>query len=324
VAAMRALVLGGSGHVGNAVVRALLARGWEVTAARRGRTAATNLAGLGVRDALGDAGDAATLDRWIAGCDLVVDAAAPYPLTLAERGAAAASARRAHDLVDAIARHRARAVHVGSFVTRLATAAPHPYFAAKRAGEAVLAAAARAGAPITVVHPTTCMGPGDSRPAAMCLIPRLLAGQMPVVPSHLINVVDVRDVARGVVAAADAAAGEPVVLSGHDVGIPELCALIGDLAGVRVVTRAIPAAAALAAAWSLELGSLGSLGSLESLGSPGSPGSRGAAMPPVLLPTLLALRQTALPVGAVQRALGAAPRPLSATLRDAIAWYRDS
>lgn len=314
----RALVIGASGHLGNAVVRELLARGVAVTAARRGRTAADNLAGLPVADAFGDAGDAATLDRWVAGHDLVVDAAAPYPLTLAERGAAAASARRAAAVVDAIARHRARGVHIGSFVTRLGTddrgqprdpgqrlGELHPYFAAKRAGEAVFLAAARTGAPITIVHPTTCMGPWDSRPGAMCLVPSVLAGRIPAVPSHIINVVDVRDVARGAIAAsASGHRGEPLRITGHNVGLPELCALIGELAGIRVATRAIPAAAATAAAWTVELSGVG------------------AMLPPVLLPTLLALRQAPLPISAVQRTLGATPRPLSVTLRDAIAWYR--
>jgi nucleoside-diphosphate-sugar epimerase len=115
----------------------------------------------------------------------------------------------------------------------------------------------------------------------------------------------VRDVARGAVAAAAQPddRGEPLRLTGHNVGLPELCALIGELAGIRVTTRAIPAAAAGAAAWAVELATLG-------------------VLPPVLLPTLLALRQSPLPISAVQRTLGAAPRPLSVTLRDAIAWYR--
>jgi dihydroflavonol-4-reductase len=318
----RALVLGGSGHLGNALVRELLSRGYRVTAARRGRTAAQNLAGLAIADALGDAEDPATVDRWIRDHELVVDAAAPYPWTLRERGAAASAARRAAVLVDAIGRHRARMIHVGSFVTRLGTdaagqprepgerleAALHPYFAAKRAGEAVLATAARAGAPITIVHPTTCLGPWDSRPPRTCLVPSVLAGRIPWAPSHVINVVDVRDVARGAVAAADDGGhtGEPLRLTGHNVGIPELCALIGELAGIPVTSRAIPAGAVRAAAWALELA------------------APGAMTPPVLLPALLALRQVPLAVGHAQRALGAAPRPLSTTLRDAIAWYRES
>jgi nucleoside-diphosphate-sugar epimerase len=140
----------------------------------------------------------------------------------------------------------------------------------------------------------------------MSLVPSVLAGRVPAVPAHIINVIDVRDVARGAVAvAADGPRSEPLLLTGHNIGIPELCALIGELAGVRVTTRVIPAAAACAAAWTVELATLGT------------------AMPPLLLPTLLALRQTSLPVGPAQRALGAAPRPLSITLRDAVAWVRD-
>jgi dihydroflavonol-4-reductase len=322
----RALVLGASGHIGSAVVRELLARGYLVTAARRGRTPALSLAGLPVADALGDADHAATVDGWVGGHDLVVDAAAPYPLTLADRGGAAAAARRAAILVDAITRHRARLVHIGSLVTRLGTDASgrprepgqrldsqlHPYFAAKRAGEAVLGAAVRAGAPITIVHPTVCLGPWDSRPSAMCLVPSVLAGRVPAAPSHLINVVDVRDVARAVVAAgAGGHRGEPLRVTGHNVGLPELCALIGELAGIRVTTRGVPAAAARAAAWAAAWAT--------DLAPPGQPTPL-----PLLLVTLLALRQTSLSVGAAQRALGAAPRPLSATLRDAIAWHRDA
>ncbi|HEU4731215.1 MAG TPA: NAD-dependent epimerase/dehydratase family protein [Kofleriaceae bacterium] len=321
--APRALVIGASGHVGNAVVRELLARGHAVTAARRGRTAAANLAGLAVAEAIGDAEHAGTLDRWVAGHELVVDAAAPYAMTITERAVIAAAARRAQLVIDAIDRHRARLIHIGSFVTRLGTddagrprepgqrldSVAHPYFAAKRVGEAVLVAAARAGAPITIMQPTTCLGPWDSRPPRMSLVPRVLLGLQPVAPSHVINVVDVRDVARAAVAAAHRGYhGEPLLVTGHNVGIPELCGLIAELGGLggrAARTRGVPAGIARAMSWALELA------------------APGAYLPPPLLSTLLALRQAPLAVSAAQRALGAAPRPLSATLRDAISWHRE-
>jgi nucleoside-diphosphate-sugar epimerase len=314
----KALVLGASGHIGNAVLRELLSHGWDVTAARRGRSAAHNLVGLQVTEALGDGNDAATLDRWIAGHDLVIDAAAPYPISLADVGAVEVSAQRATALADAITRHHAHLVHVGSFVTRLgARDLPtrqtnrrlddvHPYFAAKRAGEQAFAHAAMSGAPITIVHPTYCMGPWDTRPTALSLVPRLLAGEVPAVPSHIINVIDVRDVARGVVAAADKGpCREPILFSGHNVALPELCALICELAAVQVTTRSLPPAAAQVGAWALELG------------------MGGTDVPGALLWTALLLRHSPLTVDATQRALGAVPRPLSITLRETIAWYRE-
>jgi dihydroflavonol-4-reductase len=302
-----ALVLGASGHVGNAVVRELLARGCSVTAARRGRTAARNLAGLAVREVLGDADHAATLDRWMGGHDVVIDAAAPYPLTQADRGVVAVSAQRAQVLVDAIVRHRARLIHVGSFVGALDGEELHPYFAAKRAGEMVFAAAAQAGAPVAIVRPMTCMGPWDCRPSALSLVSRVLAGDVTAAPSHLINVIDVRDVARAVVAVGvDGSHPGPLVLGGHNVALSELCMLIGELAGIPVTIQSVPPGAARIGAWAIELATLGT------------------AMPPVPLLTLLALRQTPLSVTAAQRAVGASPRPLSETLRDAIAWVREA
>lgn len=313
---MTALVLGGSGHVGNAIVRALLARGDAVTVARRGQTAARNLDGLAVAELRGDADDAGVLARWIAGHRVVFDAAAPYPWTLGERGAIERARRRAMAIVETAARAGAQVVHIGSFATALGAgddglprepgrrldAQLHPYFAAKRAGEAVFAAAARAGAPVAIAHPTTCLGPWDSR--AHAVIPSVLEGKLRAVPARTINVVDVRDVARGALALAGTSAATPVRLAGHNVSVAELCALVGELARVRVDVRAVPAVAARAAAWTLELA------------------APGAISPPLLLPTLLTLLQSPLQVGSTQRALGAAPRPLSATLRDAIAWYR--
>src|SRR5579871_684971 len=79
---MRALVIGASGHVGNAITRALLDRKWEVTACGRHKEPPLNLAGLSVTYLAGDADTPGQLDNWIAGYDLVVDGAAPYPMSL--------------------------------------------------------------------------------------------------------------------------------------------------------------------------------------------------------------------------------------------------
>ena len=70
------LVLGASGHIGQAVTRELAARGYRITAATR-QPALPDLADLGVTVARGDAGDPGQLDEWVAGHELVVDAAAP-------------------------------------------------------------------------------------------------------------------------------------------------------------------------------------------------------------------------------------------------------
>ncbi len=59
---MRALVSGASGFVGAAVVRALLAAGWQVRCLLRERSDRSNLAGLDVELALADLGEARALE----------------------------------------------------------------------------------------------------------------------------------------------------------------------------------------------------------------------------------------------------------------------
>src|SRR5262245_42090778 len=78
----RAVVLGATGHIGSAVVRQLVRRGAEVTAATRRSSATPNLRGLDITLSPGDADDPEQLDAWVEGHDLVVDAAAPYPVWL--------------------------------------------------------------------------------------------------------------------------------------------------------------------------------------------------------------------------------------------------
>ena len=317
-----AFVLGGSGHIGNAIVRALLDRGYRVTAGRRGRADARNLAGLAVAHACGDAGDPAWLDAAIADHELVVDAAAPYPVAIGDPGrAAAAAAGRARAIVDAATRRGADLLHVGAFVTEIATDVVgrrrgpgaggglaerlHPYFAAKRAGQEVFVAAARAGAAVTIVNPTLCLGPWDGKPRGDCLIPRLVAGDLPGVVEHLVNVVDVRDVAACAVAAVEQRHGEPIVVAGHNVDLRELGGLVAELAGRPAPRWHLPLPLALASAWTMEL----------------SAAAIGAPSPRALLPLLLVARHVPLTPSATQRALGGTPRGLMVTLRDALSWY---
>jgi 2-alkyl-3-oxoalkanoate reductase len=71
---MRALVTGGGGFLGSAIVRRLLAGGHAVRSLARGHSPA--LERLGVEQVQGDVADAATVGRAVAGCDVVFHVAA--------------------------------------------------------------------------------------------------------------------------------------------------------------------------------------------------------------------------------------------------------
>lgn len=320
----RAVVLGGAGHLGNAAVRELLARGYRVTVASRNPEGAANLAGLPVDVSPGDARDPDQLDIWVQDHDLVVDAAAPYPLAAFGNGDAVSQAVvRARALVRAVLRHDARLALISSFTTlpegpeglgglgARALRRLHPYFAVKDAVEAEVRDALDAGLRAVVVHPTLCLGPWDLKPRELCFVPQLLAGEIPMALDHLVNVVDVREVATALVAGVEREHwGEPVRVAGHNVTLSYLYRWICDLEGVEAPRWRAPSGLFVAPAYAAEA----LLSWLDRSGA--SWGSW-----PSLVLMLLAQHYWQSP-STVQHDLDAAPRALSATLVDTVEWYR--
>lgn len=319
---MRALVLGATGHVGNAVVRELLDRGYAVTAVTRRAEVPINLRGLPVKILRGDADRPGQIEKWVPGFDLVVDGAAPYPLHLYiwEDGSPVGKAEeRTRRLLDAVAQHGSRLAYVGSFVTDPRCgrkpgsdlARRHPYFRVKERIESMVLSAAQAGLPVAIVNPTACYGPWDLKPRGLCLVPQLLCGEMPALAHHMLNVVDVRDVAIAVVSAVDEERfGEPILLCGHSVMLDELGARICALGGRRppVRTPAFLVGAGVAVSrWTEALFAMG---------------RRPSPWPSLTLSISLLYETFPMDPSPTQRALGATPRPLAGTLRDTVAWYR--
>ena len=77
---MKALVLGGSGLIGSAIVRSLVAQNYQVMVVGRRAERPANLVGVDTGYISGNVDDRGDLDAWIADHDIVVDAAAPYAL----------------------------------------------------------------------------------------------------------------------------------------------------------------------------------------------------------------------------------------------------
>jgi dihydroflavonol-4-reductase len=319
----RALVLGGTGHVGHALLRELVERGYRVRALTR-QARPRLLDGLDVEVIHGDADAPDTLERTIAGAQVIVDAAAPYPLYLrAQEGDPAepvleATLRTAW-LCEASRRQGSALVFISSFTTlprpqgawsrfeaRIRREA-HPYFATKEAMERVVLEECRRGLDAVIINPTACLGPWDGKPRSLTYLPLLASGEIPVTSSRVVNVIDVRDVARGAVAALEARVfGKPLLFGGHDIRADELAARTCALVGRRPPRlRASIRAAATAAYWTEWL--------LAATG-------RRAPIPS--LPWLLSCEVWGTGIGEAQRALGAWPRPLEDTLRDSLEWYR--
>lgn len=240
---MKAYVSGATGFVGGHVVRELRERGAEVL------------------DERVDLLDLPGLERAVAGCDAVVHVAALYsydaPAELHER----VNVEGTRTLLDAAARagvrrfvHCSTAGTCGPVPGRPATeedAPPAweleiPYKRTKLAAERLALAA---GA--IVVNPTTPVGDGDRKPTPTG---RMLAGVATgrirgFVATTGLNVVDVRDVARGHALALECGEpGEKYLLGGVDLTLAELFGAVARLAGRRRPRMRVPYPVAAAAA----------------------------------------------------------------------------
>lgn len=304
---MKAVVIGGGGHVGNAFVRTLLKADYDVVAVGRSADKPFNLNDTpAMYQALDDR--ELQLDEVCAGASLIVDAAASYALGGADQPVAL---QRGESLLEICRQHRARLIHVGSFTTRVqpanltgqALARLHPYFALKRALEdQVLASDVDA----VILNPTQCIGPWDMKPLALSLIPLLMRGAIPFTANQRVNTIDVRDVAAAGLAAIRAEQfREPILLSGHNTTLDALFGRIARLAESTPPDLHVSA----------QLGALIAFG-LEQFG----PWVPEQLRYPSLGPVLLLCQQWLFPSPA-QRQQGLSSTSLSKSLVDSIRWY---
>jgi dihydroflavonol-4-reductase len=126
---------------------------------------------------------------------------------------------------------------------------PGPYTRSKFLGERAALKAAGDGLDVVVVNPTVPVGDGDRNmtpPAAMFSL--FLSGGAPFFLDCVLNLVDVRDVADGIVRAArHGRAGERYILGGENLPLRELLSVLEKKSGRRMPRRTVPPFLAVAA-----------------------------------------------------------------------------
>lgn len=234
--------------------------------------------------------------------------AALYSFTAPARELEAVNVEGTRNVLEAARRARARVVHTSSCATcgpvpgRQATEEDEPpawelvvpYKRTKLEAERLALAA---GA--VCVNPTTPVGDGDMRPTPTgAMIRGVASGRYRAYPRIGVNLVDVRDIARGhVLALEKGRTGERYLLGGVDLPLGEVFAAVARLAGRPRPRTAVPYAAIRAGA------ALGLVNRDEAI----------LARTPAYFSSAKAARELGYRPGPVEPALARAVRGLSAS-----------
>jgi dihydroflavonol-4-reductase len=184
-----------------------------------------------------------------------------------------------------------------------------PYTRSKYGGERAAFAAAAAGMNVVIANPTVPVGAGDhnfTSPTAM--IAHFLAGNRFYLDCVL-NLVDVRDVAAGLILTAEKGrAGERYILGGENLSLAQIVATIARITGRDRLAFRVPPTLALVAGFVSELVSVHLTQRQPTATVEG---------------VRLALRSLPLDNSKARRELGFAPQPVEGAIREAIAWLSD-
>ena len=321
------LVTGATGFVGSAVARALRDRGHRLRLLVRPGSDRRNVAGLGAELAEGDLRDPGSLAAAVAGCRFVVHVAADYRLWVPDPAPMlAANVDGTRALLLAAAGAGVERIVYCSSVAALGLvgdgtpgtedtpvhldAIVGAYKRSKYLAEQAVRDLVRERAtPVVIVNPSTPVGPRDIKPTPTGkMVLDAAAGRMPAYVDTGLNIVHVDDVAAGHVLALERGRiGEAYILGGHDLGMPELLAMVDD-----VMNRPTPRRARLPRAllWPVALGMEGA--------------ARAFGIEPLVTREMLAMAKKRMffsPAKAMAE-LGYAPRPARQAVADAVAWFR--
>ena len=270
---MRALVTGGGGFLGQAIVRALLARGDDVSSFSRAEHA--GLRALGVPQVQGDLTDATAIAGAVAGCDIVFHAAAKpgiwgdyaeYYATNVTGTENVIAACRLHGVRRLVYTSSPSVVFDGRDMEGVDESVPYPahyeahYPKTKALAEQSVLAANDATLATVSLRPHLIWGPGDNH-----LLPRLAAraraGQLrrigsrpnPIDTIHVENAADAHLLAADRLAPASMIAGKVYFIS-QDEPVPmwDMVNRLLAAAGAPPVTRSVPLWLAMWLAWVFE------------------------------------------------------------------------
>lgn len=320
------LVTGGAGFIGSHLVRQLVQQGEAVRVLDRPGARSDHLPLDRIELVSADIRDRAAVARAVRGCREVYHLAANPNLWTQRRGQFRQVNYQGtvHVLHEALAAGARRILHVSteSILTRARQTAPiaedqqvalpdviGPYCRSKYYAERHALRLARDGAPVVVVNPTLPVGPGDlgrSPPTQMLL--DFCRGKRREYLDAALNLIDVRDVADGMVRALHRGRPGRRYLLGHEnLSIRAVFALLARLTGLPEPRWRVPYGVALAAAYVSEF-----VADVLTHEAPAA----------TVTGVKLTRRTMHFDPRRSLAELGLEPRPIASSLADAVAWFR--
>ncbi len=257
------LVLGATGFIGGHIVLAALERGWSVRGLRRVPGAIGHVGSAPVEWFVGNLDRPVGLAATFEGIGLVFHAAGYYPQSgRPVHSQVAGAVSQTRNVINACLQAGVkRLVYTSSLST---IGAPPPgvgrltderdvylpgslprsaYYECKYAMESEVLRATSLGLDVIVVNPTAVFGPGDVHLALGRVLLWIARGWGIAWLPVEVNIVDVRDVARAQVRAAEVGrSGQRYILGGHNLPMREAMELAAEAVGVPPPRMGLPLA----------------------------------------------------------------------------------
>jgi dihydroflavonol-4-reductase len=256
---MLAFVTGATGFLGSHVARVLSDQGANLRLLIRPTSNLKNLQGFNAETAIGDLRDPVSLEKAMSGCDTVFHVAADYRLWVRDPNEMYRSnVEGTRSLLEAARKNGVqRVVYTSSVATMGFTSNGTPadedspvsladmighYKRSKFMAEQVALQAGRSGMHVVTVNPTTPIGEQDVKPTPTGrIVVDFLKRKFPAYVETGLNLVDVRECARGHVAALEKGkSGERYILGGENLTLKQILDKLGQITGLPSPSIKLP------------------------------------------------------------------------------------
>jgi len=261
---MLAFVTGATGFLGSHVARVLTEQGADLRLLVRPTSDLRNISDLNADRVVGDLRDSASIEKAVAGCDVVFHVAADYRLWVRDPAEMYRSnVEGTRSLLEAARKQGVRRVVYTSSVATMgfpsgsASRNGHvadeespvsladmigPYKRSKFMAEQVAVDAARSGADVVVVNPTTPIGERDIKPTPTGrIVVDFLKRKFPAYVETGLNLVDATECARGHVQALEKGrSGERYILGGENLSLKQILDRLAAITGLKSPTVKLP------------------------------------------------------------------------------------